>query len=159
YFAVSNPPPPADQGAVVTVPVDSWTRLIANEFCRDNVIQDQFVQLVPNDPYAINWLNTAAGRATANRMGLPQNVQPVPTAACQLSTDLLTALISSRAGGSVLTGTVSILGAATASTFDSYQLEYAPAGSNTFTLITGPVRTPQPNQNGALGQWNTTGVP
>lgn len=159
YFAVSNPPPPADQGAVVTVPVDSWTRLIANEFCRDNVIQDQFVQLVPNDPYAINWLNTAAGRATANRMGLPQNVQPVPTAACQLNTDLPTALISSPAGGSVLTGTVSILGAATASTFDSYQLEYAPAGSNTFTLITGPVRTPQPNQNGALGQWNTTGVP
>jgi membrane peptidoglycan carboxypeptidase len=122
YFAVTNPPPPADQGSVVTLPIDSWTRLIANEFCRDNVIQDQFVQLVPNDPYAINWLNTAAGRPTATRMGLPQNVQPVPSSACQLNTDLPTALISSPAGGTVLTGTVSILGAATATTFDSYQL-------------------------------------
>jgi membrane peptidoglycan carboxypeptidase len=158
FFAITNPPPPADQGAVVTLPVDSWTRLIANEFCRDNVIQDQFVQLVPGDPYAINWLNTAAGRPTANRMGLPQNVQPVPTAACELNTDLPTALISSPAAGTVLTGNISILGAATASTFDSYQLEYAPVGSNTFTIIAGPVRTPQPNQNGVLAQWNTASV-
>lgn len=157
YFAITNPPPPADQ-LVTTIPIDSWTRLVANEFCRDNVIQDQFVQLIPNDPYAINWLNTTAGRATANRMGLPQTVQPVPAAACQLNTDLPTALISSPAGGTVLTGNVSVLGAATANQFDSYQLEYAPVGSNTFTLITGPVRTPQPNQNGVLGEWNTTGV-
>jgi membrane peptidoglycan carboxypeptidase len=158
FFAITNPPPPADQGSVVTLPVDSWTRLVANEFCRDNVIQDQFVQLVPSDPYAINWLNTAAGRPTANRMGLPQNVQPVPSAACQLNTDLPTALISSPVGGTVLTGNISVLGAATASTFDSYQLEYAPVGSNTFTLITGPNRTPQPNQNGVLGEWNTNNV-
>jgi membrane peptidoglycan carboxypeptidase len=158
FFAITNPPPPADQGAVVTLPVDSWTRLIANEFCRDNVIQDQFVQLVPGDPYAINWLNTAAGRPTANRMGLPQNVQSVPTAACELNTDLPTALISSPAPGTVLTGNISILGAATASTFDSYQIEYAPAGSVTYTIIAGPVRTPQPNQNGVLAEWNTSSV-
>ena len=159
YFAIMNPPPTADEGVVVTLQVDSWTGVIANEFCRDNVIQAQFIQLVPDDPYVVNWLNTPAGRATANRMGLPENVLPVPTRACDLNTELPTALISSPVGGTVLTGTVSILGAATASTFDSYQLEYAPVGSNTFTLITGPVRTPQPNENGVLGEWDTTRVP
>jgi hypothetical protein len=158
FFNISNPPPPPDQYPVVTQLVDGWTRLIANDFCRDNVVEDQFVQLIPGDPYAINWLNTASGRPTANRMGLPQNVQPVPTSACELNTDLPTALIASPAAGTVLTGNVSVLGAATATTFDSYQVEYAPAGSNTFTIIAGPVRQPQPNQNATLAEWNTTGV-
>lgn len=158
YFAITNPPAPADQGPVVRAVIDSWTRLIANDFCRDNVIEDQFVQLVPADPGAIAWLGSTGGRATANRMGLPQNVQPLPTAACDLNTDLPTARITSPAENTAVTGNVSILGVATANNFASYQLSYAPVGTSNFTLITGPIGTQQPNQNGTLGQWNTVGV-
>lgn len=144
---------------MVVASVDSWTGLLANEFCQNNVIQMEFVELTPRDPFAVSWLNTGAGRPTANLMGLPQTVLPLPTAACDLNTDLPVARIASPAEGSTLTGTVTILGAASASSFDSYQLEYAPSGSNNFTLIAGPVRTQQPNQNSTLGEWNTTTVP
>ncbi|MBZ0298548.1 MAG: transglycosylase domain-containing protein, partial [Anaerolineae bacterium] len=159
FFAITNPPPPPDYMPVVSVQVDSWTRLIANEFCNDNVVTDQFVRVLPSDPGAIAWLNSQTGRPTANRMGLPQNVQPVPTAACDLNTDLPTARIVSPTAGSTVTGNVSILGVATANSFDSYQLEYAPVGGSTFTIITSQVRTQQPNQNGTLGEWNTTVIP
>lgn len=158
FFAITNPPPPPEQGPVVAALVDSWTQLIANEFCPDNVVQEQFVDLHPDDPYAINWLNTAAGRPTANRMGLPQNVRPMPASACELNTDLPVARITSPAEGTSVMGTVSILGVASANNFDSYQLEYAPVGSNTFTIFAGPVRNQQPNQNSTLGEWNTNTV-
>jgi membrane peptidoglycan carboxypeptidase len=157
--AISNPPPPPDQGLVVTQMIDSWTRLIANDFCRDNVIQDQFVDLTPADPGAIAWLNTAAGRPTANRMGLPQRVQALPTGACELGTDLPVARIVSPTEGTSLTGTTSILGIASATRFDNYTLEVAPQGTNNFQLIAGPDRTPRPDQNATLGEWNTRNFP
>ena len=56
YFVQSEPPPPASQGFVVSVPVDTWTGLKANQSCPDSVVTKTFVNI--NDPSAIAWLQT-----------------------------------------------------------------------------------------------------
>jgi len=86
YFVQSQPPPPASQGFVTSVPVDTWTGLKANQFCPDSVVTKTFVNI--SDPSAVAWLQTPAGAAYATSIGLPNPPQSAPTAECTTSTVL-----------------------------------------------------------------------
>lgn len=155
-FIVSQPPPPADQGLVVTLPVDTWTGFIANSTCPENVENRTFVNI--SDPFAVQWLNTPQGQPIARQLGIPLPPLPPPTQACDVNTLLPTARITSPTSGQVVQGVIQIQGAVSAQNFDRYQLAYAPVNSNNFTLIGQPSTQQFPNQ-GVLGQWDTRTVP
>jgi membrane peptidoglycan carboxypeptidase len=154
FFFQNQPPPPADRAFVVTLPIDTWSGLRANEFCRDNVEQRTFANI--DDPFAVQWLNSPAGQPTAARLGLPIPFEIAPQGACDLNTDVPIARINFPPENQTVMGNVQVTGSATASpqSFSRYQLEVAPVGSDTFTIIHGPVTTAQPS--GVLGTWDTT---
>jgi membrane peptidoglycan carboxypeptidase len=156
YFFQNQPPPPADQGFVQTVAVDSWTGLRANEYCPDNVIQRTVANI--EDPFAVNWLNSPAGQPTAQRLGLPVPVENAPQEACSLNTEVPIVRIVSPTDNQTVLGVVQVQGSASSApqTFSRYQLEVAPFGTDTFTIVYGPSTTAQPS--GVLGTWDTTGL-
>jgi membrane peptidoglycan carboxypeptidase len=157
-FIQGQEPPPADQAFVQTVNVDTWTGLRADpQYCPDN--QQTVSVLNITDQAAIAWLQ-GPGAAIAQRLGITGNTLPsVPSETCSINTELPIGRILSPLEGSTLSGTVQVSGVASAAqTFNRYQLEYAPAQNpNNFTLIGGPLTTPQPS--GLLGQWDTTALP
>jgi hypothetical protein len=108
----------------------------------------------------VQWLNTNSGRPTANRMGLPSPALNPPTQACQANTEIPVAVISSPPdNGAPVSGTLQILGVASAPNFGSFTLDYAPVGTQNFQRIVGPVNVPRDTQNSVLADWNTTNVP
>jgi len=157
FFLANQPPPPATQAFVQQVSIDTWTGLRANELCPDNTVSGTFVNIT--DPSAVAWLNSPAGRATAQRLGLTDaTIDTVPTGQCDINTEVPIARIISPTDNQTLNGVVQITGAASASTFNRYQLELASAATpNTFTIVSGPTTVPQ--TSGTLGQWDTSGVP
>jgi membrane peptidoglycan carboxypeptidase len=156
YFFQNQPAPPADQGFVQAVTIDTWTGLRANEFCPDNAEQRVYANI--EDPFAVQWLNSPAGQPTAQRLGLPIPFEMAPQGACSLNTEVPIARLLSPTENQAVLGTVQVTGSASASpqTFSRYQLEVAPVGTNTFTIIHGPVTTVVPQ--GTLGTWNTVGL-
>ncbi len=156
-FLQTQPPAGADQAFVQEVEIDTWTGLRANQFCPDNKIAATFVNIT--DAAALQWLNSPAGAAVAQQLGIPAGaVQPIPPAACDTTTEIPIARIVSPVEGQAVSGIVQITGSASATTFNRYQLEVASAASpNTFTIVSGPSTTPQPS--GQLGTWNTTTLP
>ncbi|MFW5772965.1 MAG: transglycosylase domain-containing protein, partial [Phototrophicaceae bacterium] len=95
-FAANQPPPPASEGFSAPARIDSWTGLLANEFCPDNIVEDQFVTI--QDSAVISWLNNQ-GQAYARRVGLTLPVSPMPERACDQSTPIPVARISNPSGG------------------------------------------------------------
>lgn len=156
-FAADRPPAPADQGAVVNIPIDTWTGLRANQFCQDNIQMGTFVNLFPPDPWALQWL-AGAGQQTAQRMGLPIPPQSPPANACDVNTLLPTARIVNPAEGMTVSQTLQITGAVSAQNFDRYQIEIAPANTNTFTIVAGPFQTQQPTLGSVLTEWDSRTV-
>jgi membrane peptidoglycan carboxypeptidase len=156
YFLANAPPPPASQAFVQQVEIDTWSGLRANEFCPDNKVGGTFVNIP--DAAAVAWLNTPAGASVASRLGLTTStIDTVPTAACDINTEIPIARIVSPAEGQVMSGVVQVTGSASASTFNRFQLEVAPVSSpNSFTIVSGPTTVPQ--TSGPLGQWDTRGV-
>jgi membrane peptidoglycan carboxypeptidase len=157
YFFQNQPPPPADQAFVQSVSVDTWTGLRANEFCPDNTQQRVFANL--DDPFAVQWLNSPQGQATAQRLGLPIPFEVAPQGACSLNTEVPIARVISPAENQTVVGAVQVTGSASASpqSFSRFQLEVAPVGSDVFTIVAGPVTTAVPS--GVLATWNTVGSP
>ncbi|HVU13165.1 MAG TPA: transglycosylase domain-containing protein [Phototrophicaceae bacterium] len=155
YFLQSQPPPASNQGFVVSVPVDTWTGLKANQFCPDSVVTKSFVNI--DDPSAIAWLQSAQGQAWATSVGLPNPPQGAPTDECSTSTILPQVKLATPTNGQQLTGAVQFTGIVSGPNFDHYQLELAPASAPTnFQVIAGPFTN---QANGALGTWDTTTVP
>ncbi len=157
-FSTSHPPQDASQMPVVQAVIDTWTRLLVSDACRTNTTQAAFARFVPRDPGAIAWLNTTTGQGVARTMGLPIPVQEVPTTACPLNTDIPSLQFTGPIEGSAVQGTVQITGVASATNFGSYQLEYAPVGTENYQPITGEVNTPRAGDNNILADWNTVGV-
>ena len=157
-FIVSQPPPPADQGAVVSIPIDTWTGLRATESCTENVEVRTFVNI--SDPFAVQWLGTAAGQPIARQLGLPNPPLAPPTGACDINTVRPVARIASPAGGEVLQGTVSITGAVSVpQNFSRYQLDILSVNNPNAVISTiGPFNNQVPNQ-AELAQWDTRQVP
>lgn len=158
-FIQGQEAPPATSAFVQQVAIDTWTGLRANEFCPDNRIVQSVVNI--SDTAAVSWLQSPAGAAVAQRLGIPTGQQSVtlPTNACDQNTEVPIARILSPQDGQSITGLFSVAGVATANqTFNRYQLEYAAATQpDIFTIIGGPSTSPQ--NNGVLGQWNTQQLP
>lgn len=154
FFVDSMPPPPADQSFGQTLSIDSWTGLLQNEFCPENVVQENFVTIT--DPYAVQWLNTV-GQDYAMRVDIETPVQTAPTAYCDQNTPIPVVRISSPGGGQTVQGQYAITGQVSAQGFDRYQLEFASvADPENFTIFEGPIATQHTNANSMLGTWDTT---
>lgn len=154
FFAQTRQPPPPDQGFSVQRQVDSWTGLLANNFCPENVVTRSYVDV--QDPYAIQWLN-GAGQNYAQRVGLNPPIQSVPQQACDQNTPIPVVRLSSPGGGQSVQGSVAIIGQVSAQDFSRYQIELAPVTTpGAFSTIIGPVQQQQPGAGSTLGTWNTT---
>ncbi|MDZ4767374.1 MAG: transglycosylase domain-containing protein [Chloroflexota bacterium] len=152
-FLDTQPPPAPDQSFLVSLNVDTWTSLVANENCSTNIETRQFFNV--DDPAAIDWLRSGAGAATAAALGInPTTLQTAPTSACTTSTIQPIISIQSPAEGQTVQGIVPITGTVNAQDFNRYQIEVASAASpNTFTVIAQPQGLQQ--VNATLGNWDT----
>jgi membrane peptidoglycan carboxypeptidase len=158
YFAINRQPPPANQGLVGQVEVNSWTRLLVTDACAQPEDRITVTYVNINDPSAIAWLNTGPGRAYAQRLGLPETIIPRPTAGCDVNTVLPTANITGPTANQTITGPIDILGQVSAPNFNRYTLEFAPINTQTWTPISTsnvPVALP----NSPLGRWDPASVP
>ncbi|MDX2162012.1 MAG: transglycosylase domain-containing protein [bacterium] len=152
-FAQAQLPPAPTAGFVQQLPIDTWTRQIANENCPNNVVTEQFLAL--RDASAVAWLlNTADGRAYVQANNLP--TQTPPTTACAPGQTLPQVEISSPAEGQAVSETIQITGTVLADNFNRYQIELAPAGTQNYQVISGPFG--QQGQNGVIGQWDSRTV-
>lgn len=157
-YIQNQPPPPAAQGFVSTRNVDSWTGFIANEWCPENNVAKVFANI--SDPFAVNWLvNTPQGREFAARVGLPANLESMPTTSCSQGQTLPSFRINNPSDGQVVQGLLTITGQVSAPDFNRYDLEYASvAQPENFTRITN--NTQQfPSAGSTLGTWDTTTLP
>ena len=156
-FIVDHPPPPASEGFVVTVPINSWTFLRTNDFCPNDRMDATFVDI--EDPFAIPWLRAPQGQPAAQALGLPEQIIPPPQTGCTVNTVLPTAQIIGPADGQTVTGNVQVTGVVSAPNFARYQLELAPDGTNNFQLVAGPYNIQQPNAGSVLGEFNSEAAP
>ncbi|MBC8099136.1 MAG: transglycosylase domain-containing protein, partial [Armatimonadetes bacterium] len=161
FFAANRQPPGADQAFVVTAQINTWTRQrVDPQFCNfpEDTINEQFVNI--SDSSAINWLaNTNEGRATAQRLRLPANIEAAPAAFCDINTQIPSVSIAFPAPNQTLVGNVQILGQVAApANFNRYVLEYIPAGASTAQTIVAAT-SQQPNAGGELGRWDTSRLP
>lgn len=159
-FVLNNQPPPnPDQGFLTTVRVNTWTQLIANDFCPNDVQQVTVANI--GDPTAIAWLNdNASGQATARALGLPVPIPQPPAGACDASTQLLQAGITSpAASATVIEPIVRVEGSiASAQNFSSYDIQISNDGGQTFQIISGANNT-LPAGQAVLGEWDATNAP
>jgi membrane peptidoglycan carboxypeptidase len=157
YFIANQPPAGADQAFVQQVDIDSWTGLRANQFCPNNRIAGTFINIT--DQSAVDWLNSPAGASTAQRLGISgRTLEPAPASECTVNTEVPIIGIVAPGDGQQVSGVVTVTGAASAGSFNRFQLEIAPATAPTNTQIAfGPVTAPQ--TSGQLGSWNTASVP
>ncbi len=157
-YIQNQPPPPASQGFVRTLNIDSWTGFIANEWCPENVVPKVFANI--SDPFAVNWLvNTPQGREFAARVGLPENLENAPTTACSQGQTLPSIRINNPSEGQVVQSILTITGQVSAPEFNRFDLEYASvAQPENFTRIA--TSTQQfPNAGSTLGTWDTATLP
>lgn len=156
-FLQNQPPPAANQAFVLTAAVDTWTGFRANQFCPDNIETRTFVNIT--DQAAIQWLQSPAGAAYAQQLGLPAQVEALPAQECSASTTLPNIRITAPQEGQQVQGAVQIIGAAQAQNFNRYQIEIAPVNNpESWTIIEGPVTNQQP-PGAVLATWDTTTVP
>ncbi len=159
YFAINRRPPPNTDGMVGQVEVNSWTGLLITEACDQPEDRIPVTYVNISDPSALAWLNTGAGRAYAQRIGLPQNIVPRPTLGCDVNTLLPTAVISSPVPNQPYQGQIDINGQVSAPpNFNRYTLEFAPVNTQNWQPITTS-NVQQPMPNSVLGNWDTTAVP
>ena len=157
-FASDHPPAPAEQGAVVNIPIDTWTGLRANQFCQDNIQVGTFVNLFPTDPWALQMDGgrRPAGRATygpadptaiAPGWSLRREHAAADGSHCQPGRkhdrDRERPDLPARSQPQ---------------NFDRYQIEIAPANTNTFNIVAGPFQTQQPTLGTVLADWDSRGV-
>ena len=147
-------PPPAEQGFLQRLSVDSWSLLRANEFCPSHIVERNFAAV--GDGAALDWLNnTAEGNDYAELLGLAIPVRPPPQQACAQGQQLPLVNISSPNQGQVVHGVVEIRGQAQAPDFDRFELLYARAEDpGTFFPINASL-VQMPQYGTPLGTWDT----
>ena len=155
-FAVDKPPPPASEGYVQQTQIDTWTRdLYDQNICPDNPQTIRVADI--SDGTAINWLNNnQAGQNLAQRLGLNVPVRQAPEVVCGAGdASILQAAITNPTQNETVTQlSVPILGTINAgSSFSSYDIQVAPAGSTNFQIVDGPFQ--QLPVSGQLGVWDT----
>ncbi len=147
-------PPPPDAGFLQRLNVDSWTLLLANEFCASHALERNFAAIA--EPAALDWLNnTEAGRDYARSVDLTLPVRPPPQAACAQGQALPLINISSPNAGQVMRGAFDIRGQVQAPDFDKFELLYASAEDpETFYPISASL-VQMPQYGSPLGNWDT----
>ncbi|MBK8139144.1 MAG: transglycosylase domain-containing protein [Chloroflexi bacterium] len=161
-FPQTRQPSPPELGPVINVAVNTWTNLRANQqFCGNPEDTTQRAFVNTSDPFIINWLRSAEGRNTSQRLGLGSDPQAAPTAECDLNTQLPTASLTSPGNQQTLLGEVPIVGQVSVPVnFNRWQLEFAPQGSAQYQMLPGfPQQIQQPNVNSQLALWDTRTIP
>lgn len=155
-FISTRRPPTPEQGFFVTVEVDTWSGLMANQNCSENRTTRQFVNIP--DATALNWINnTQQGRSYAQRIGLPIPAVPAPTQSCDLNVVIPTANITSPQGSQTVQDDIVIYGQVSQEEFLRYEVQIAPVGTENYqTIVTST--SPQPMANSPLATWDTTSV-
>jgi len=161
-FDLDTPPPTSDNGLYRTIEVDTFTGLIANEFC-PNFREERATLFIPNPSQLIDvrdasfeWLRDSdPGKAWAAQRGLdPQNLVPPPTEACGPDTQTAEVQITQPQNGDLVSGNLIIRGTVKVSNLDAYIIEYGlgedPGG---WAEVQG--RTSATIENGPIGQLNT----
>ncbi|MDE2821068.1 MAG: transglycosylase domain-containing protein [Chloroflexota bacterium] len=153
-------PPPAEQAYIKRIAVDSWTGLLANEFCNSNVVEKTYVAV--DDPAALDWLaGSAEGQAFVKSIGIELPVLPVPQAECAQGQSLPLINISAPNNGAVVRDAVEIRGQARGPDFDRFELSYAFRDDPDKFLPISAALVEMPNYGTVLGVWDTRslGVP
>ncbi len=153
-------PPPAEQAYIKRLTVDSWTGLLANEFCSGNIIEKTFVAV--DDPAALDWLaGSAEGNAFAKSIGMELPVLPMPQAECAQGQPLPLINISAPNDGAVVRDAVEIRGQARGPDFGRFELVYASRDDPDNFLPISAALVEMPNYGTVLGVWDTRllGVP
>ncbi len=129
---VSDPPGP-NEGLYRLLRVDTFSGLIANQYCEDYVEERLYLalpnpsQLIDVRPFIVNWLlNTDAGRAWAAERGItPEFIaQAPPEQSCGPDTPRPTIAIDQPQEGSVQGNIVTVWGTVDAPNFSHYRVEF-----------------------------------
>lgn len=157
-FVPGYPPPPPELGVILTRTVDSWSGLLANEFCLENQRDQTFLRLEPEDPQVLAWLGSPAGQGFMNAAGLTGlHNKTVPTVSCDVSTRQPDLTLLNPPHNSVVQGSILVTGSVAAQNLERFDLTlFTPQG----TLIQqlGSWEQQRPNLE-TLVQWNTAVVP
>ncbi|MFQ3536013.1 MAG: transglycosylase domain-containing protein [Aggregatilineales bacterium] len=153
-----NPPPPPDSIFRV-LRVDSFSNLIANEFCPEYIEDRLFLNI--DDPSAFAWLNnTPAGQAWARQRNLQLPLAPPPTEACRPGMERPNVSLASPLPQSIVNGVVQFVGTISMPNFARYEIElgvgHSPQG---FTRIDGPYNQLPSMPNTILGGWDSRSRP
>jgi len=150
--AMANQPPPTN-GFITTIQVDSFTGLVANEFCTDFIVDRSYINI--DDASAVAWLNTnPAGQTWAQNRTIELPVQAPPTDACTQDTPSPTLIVASPAANQSVNSMTIIEGAIDAPGFQSYefQVSNADVAPTDFSGALGQVYpNPQPQAGSILG--------
>lgn len=158
-FVPGYPPPPAEQGAFVTRAIDSWSGLLANEFCPQFRLEQTFLRLPAEDPQVMAWLASAPGQnflGVAGLAGTP--VSGMLPAACDVSTQQPTLELLVPPHNSVVQGNITVTGTVNAQNMERFDLTLVtPQGALIQQL--GSWAQQRPGQGESLVQWNTAVIP
>ena len=147
-------PPPADEGFLQRLTVDSWTLLRSNEFCPGHIVERNFAAI--SEPAALDWLNnTDEGKDYARQLDLDLPARPPPEQACAQGQPLPLINISSPNAGQVLHGAVVIRGQAQAPDFDRFELLYANVDQPEVFYPISASLVQMPQYGSPLGTWDT----
>lgn len=156
-FFAANPPPGADT-VFRQVQIDSFTGMLANENCPENVVTA--VALNIEDPSALAWLNNdPAGQRWAQQRGLTLPIRQIPTAACTPGMARPNVKVNSPTPGGTVFGIVQVFGTISMPNFARYQLEVG-QGQNpaSYERVDGPYGAPPAGDNVFLGRWDASTI-
>lgn len=158
-FVPGYPPPPPELGVIVTRRVDSWSGLLANEFCPAFQSEQVFLRLQPEDPRVTAWLGSAPGQTFLNASGLVRlPAAAMPTASCDVSTQQPTLELLNPPHNSVVQGSITVSGTVAAQNMERFELAlYTTEGALIQQL--GNWEQQRPGRGEALVAWNTAVVP
>ncbi|MGD2105413.1 MAG: transglycosylase domain-containing protein [Anaerolineae bacterium] len=144
-FAKGQPPLDESHDWYQTVGIDAFTRLRANEFCPNHVVEELMLDIA--DERGREW-----ARAHPQQFG---NLPLAPLDECTEGLDRPEVSISWPAAGEHVHGVVRITGTVQLPNFDHYEAQYGVGGDpQGWGWISGPHLSPV--QDGLLTRWDTT---
>ena len=159
FFVPGYPPPPPEQGVIVARTIDTWSGLLANEFCPQFHREQTFLRLEAEDPLVTAWLGSAAGQTFLSANGLSDlPVDAAPTTACDVSTRQPTLELRNPPHNSVVQGSITVTGTVSAQNMERFELSLVTTRGALIQQL-GSWEQQRPGQGEALVQWNTAAVP
>ncbi|MGC9522097.1 MAG: transglycosylase domain-containing protein [Anaerolineae bacterium] len=143
-FSVDNLPPQADQAWVQEVEIDANSGLLANDYCRSNVISQVVV--------FVDRVEDPQGRAWLEQWAADRGLMVAPEAECTSAEQPPVVEITAPSPGAELYDWAEIRGTVALADFDRYEITYG-LGQNpqAWDWISGPHLAPV--QDGVLGVW------